>query len=379
MFDFRRRYSKLLAFVLLAPILAACAATEGPQTTLVPQGDSARAILSLYNVFLIASIVVFVIVEGLLVYSAIRYRRRPGDGIPIQIHGNKPVEIMWTIIPSVIVLFLATMTFRTQAILVQPDQQPVRVTVVGHQWWWEFRYPEYNIVTANELHLPAGRTIEFQLQSADVIHSFWFPRLAGKTDTVPGHTNLFQFTTDPTNEPLLIRGECAEFCGGTHAQMGMFAVVEPQAQFDAWVRAQQADAVVPAGVVQQAAATATAGATAEAATAAPAEVAAAAPAAGANTPEGRGYAIFNSKGCVGCHVIGGRPDAVGQVGPDLTHVGSRRHIVAGWLENNDQNMARWLRDPNEVKPDNIMGSAVPRGFLNEDEIAALTAYLRSLK
>lgn len=345
---FRKRVSRCAVSITMSAavlMLAGCAATDGPQTTLVAQGSSSQSIRALYDVFAIAALVVFVVVEGILIYSVFRFRRRPGEGIPVQIHGNKPIEIIWTIIPSVIVLFLATMTFRTQATLGQQVQQPLRVKVIGHQWWWEFQYPEYKIVTANEVHLPANRDVEFQLQSADVIHSFWLPRLAGKTDTVPGHTNVLSFRLQDTQQPVIIRGECAEFCGGTHAQMGMHAVVEPQAAFDAWVRRQQTPA--PAGSAAGTAA--------------------------------QGAGLFKSKGCTGCHAIAGRADAQGVVGPNLTHVGSRQHIVAGWLTNTPENMQRWLRDPNEVKPENIMGSAIKRGTLDENEIAALTAYLESLK
>ena len=385
MFAIPKRFSRLGVFAAVAAVLllTGCEAYSAPQTTLVAQGDSAQAILDLYKVIGIAAALVFVVVEGILIYSVVRYRRKPGDGIPLQIHGNKPIEIVWTIIPAIIVLFLATLTFRTQSILVEPAQNPVRVTVIGHQWWWEFRYPDLNIVTANELHIPANRDIELTLQSADVIHSFWIPRLAGKTDTIPGHSNSMRFKAQDTTEPLFIRGECAEFCGGTHAQMGMWAQVESQADFDAWVQQQQAEAPVPAGVTQSApATTATAGAAdaTAAATAAAAEPAAtAAPAAQAGTPEARGYALFKTQGCAACHAIAGYPEATGQVGPNLTHIGSRRTIVAGWLDNTPENMQRWLRDPNEVKPDNIMGAAVKAGTLSESQIQDLTAYLQSLK
>jgi cytochrome c oxidase subunit 2 len=303
--------------------------------------------------------IVFVVVEGLLIYSVVRYRRRPEDGIPLQIHGNKPVEIAWTIIPALIVLFLATMTFRTQSLLVQPVKNPLHVTVIGHQWWWEFRYPDYQVVTANELHLPANRDVEFRLESVDVIHSFWIPRLFGKTDVIPGHVNTLTFTPENTTSPIFVRGECAEFCGGTHAQMGMYAVVEPQAQFDSWAKQQQAKANPPAGVTQGAAA----------------------PQANAQatSPAARGYALFKTKGCVGCHSIAGYPEAKGLIGPNLTHVASRSNIVAGWLPNTPANLQRWLRDPNAVKPDNIMGTAIKAGTLKEDEIAALSTYLESLK
>ena len=379
------RFLHLVIIALAVVLLTACGATEGPQTMFVSQGSSARAILDLNNILLVLAAGVFFIVEGMLVYSVIRFRRRPGDGIPLQIHGNKPIEIAWTILPAIIILFLATMTFRTQAILVQPPTEPLRVTVVGHQWWWEFQYPEYNFVTANELHIPANRDVELTLQSADVIHSFWIPRLSGKTDVVPGHNNAMAFRANDTTEPILIRGQCAEYCGGTHAQMGMFAVVEPQADFDAWVRQQQAEAPVPGGVTQAAQPAAPAAATPEAtATAGATETATAAAPAGGQIaagagPAAQGYQLFQTKGCVGCHAITGYPNAVGRVGPDLTHVGSRQHIVAGWLENTPENMQRWLRDPHEVKPYNIMATAIKPGTLTEPEIQALTAYLESLK
>jgi cytochrome c oxidase subunit 2 len=385
MLPFLKRSSRFLfaaSAVGFTLLLAACG-TEQPQTTFTAQGDNAREILNLYNIIFYIAVGVFVIVEGLLIFSIIRYRRRKEDGIPLQIHGNQPIEIVWTIIPAIIVLAIATMTFQTQSILVAKPADALQITVVGHQWWWEFRYPELGIVTANELHIPAGREVEFSLESVDVIHSFWFPRLSGKTDAIPGHTNRISFTADETSEPLLIRGQCAEFCGGTHAQMGMFAVVEPQAAFDAWVQQQQAEAIVPEGVTQPAATpdvevTVEPIATTEEATPIPVpDVTGAAPTAGG--PAAVGYGLFQSKGCIGCHAIKGYPGAASVIGPDLTHVGSRSHIVAGWLENTPENMKRWLRDPNEVKPDNIMGQVIKAGTLTEQEIDSLAAYLESLK
>jgi cytochrome c oxidase subunit 2 len=192
------------------------------------------------------------------------------------------------------------------------------------------------------------------------------------------------FTADSTTEPILIRGQCAEFCGGTHAQMGMYAVVEPQASFDAWVQQQQAEAIVPAGVNQAAVTpevevTVEPIATTEEATPVPIpDVTGDAPPT-AGGPAAVGYGLFQSKGCIGCHAIAGYPGAAGTLGPDLTHVGSRKHIVAGWLENTPDNMRRWLRNPNEVKPDNIMGQAIKEGTLTQEEIDALTTYLESLK
>lgn len=373
-----------LAPALLVVLLLAACGTEQPQTTFSTQGNNAREILSLYNIIFYVAIGVFVVVEGILIYSAFRYRRRPEDGIPLQIHGNQPIEIIWTIIPAIIILFIATMTFRTQSILVAETTDPLRVTVIGHQWWWEFQYPDQGVVTANELHIPANRDIEFTLQSADVIHSFWFPRLSGKTDAIPGTSNRLTFRADEVTERTLIKGQCAEFCGGTHAQMGMYAVVEPAAAFEQWVEQQRAMAVVPAGVTQTVEATAQVEAspiaTTEEATPLPeVDVTQPTPAVQPASLEGRGYELFRAKGCTGCHAIAGYPNAQGNIGPNLTHINSREHIVAGWLENTPENMQRWLRDPNEVKPDNIMGTAIKAGTLTEDEIEALTAYMEALK
>jgi cytochrome c oxidase subunit II len=427
------RYATIATLVIAALVLAGCASemNTAPQTTFSDQGNNAAEILALFRPVFWVATAVFVLVEGLLIYSVIRFRRRPQDGIPLQIHGNTPIEIAWTIIPAIIVLGIATLTFRTQANLEYEGENPLQVTVVGHQWWWEFQYPEYGIITANELHIPAGRDIEFTLESADVIHSFWFPRLAGKTDNIPfaypNDRNKLTFRANEVSEATLIRGECAEFCGGTHAMMGMYAVVSPPAVFEQWVQQQQQDAVVPAGITPATQATAEAGvavgatveagaegetvqadpdgtpvaggqasdenpanadavvtetaaaevvATVEATIEAQAETTATS---AATSLEARGYELFASKGCVGCHAISGYPGAVSRTGPDLTHIGSRQHIVAGWLENTPENMARWLRDPDGVKPGNLMAGVVQLGTLKEDEIAALTAYLRSLE
>ena len=407
--SFRKRSLRFgsVASVLAAMVLlAGCGMTEGPQTTFVAQGSNARAILDLFKPVFWVGMAVFVIVEALLIWSVIRYRRRPEDGIPLQIHGNTPIEIAWTILPAIIVVGIATLTFRTQAQIATVDPNPLEVTVIGHQWWWEFQYPEFGIVTANELHIPANREVRFSLRSDDVIHSFWFPRLSGKTDALPGHTNVITFKADEVGASTPIRGECAEFCGGTHAMMAMWAVVDPQPAFDAWVAQQQQQAALPAGITPPAQATAAAGvavgATVEATTrsednatgneadvstaatviatqTAQAEAGATATAAPPTSLEARGYQLFTEKQCVACHAISGYPNAVSRVGPNLTHVGGRQYIVAGWLENTPENMRRWLRNPDEVKPGNVMASVIKLGTLKDDEIEALTAYLESLK
>lgn len=400
-----RRYLSVVTIAVASLLLAGCGMTEAAQTTFVPQGSGADLIYQLFKPVFWLAVAVFIIVEGALIWTIFRFRRRPDDGIPLQIHGNTPIEIAWTIIPAIIVVGIATLTFRTQSELVAAAENPLRVTVRANQWWWEFEYPEYGFVTANELHLPANRDVEFRLESEDVIHSFWIPRLSGKTDVVPGQVNMLNFRTyEPSN--VQIRGQCAEFCGGTHAMMGMWAVVEPQSDFDAWVAQQQQQAPVPAGVQQAAASAPAVAATVEAQVNATDEAGAVGTAVGneidANTAatvqaavpttnpadannaqpaslEAQGYQLFAQKGCVGCHAIKGYPNAASRLGPDLTHVGSRKTIVAGWLENTPDNLRRWLRNPDEVKPGNVMATVVKLGYLKESEVEALTAYLQSLK
>lgn len=419
------RWASLLVMVGAAMVLAACGAREAPQTMFAPSGSNSREIYDLFWPIFWMAIAVFVVVEGFLIYSIMRYRRRTSDGIPLQIHGNTVVEIAWTIVPAIIVLVIAVLTFRTQALIERPaEEEPVRVEVIGHQWWWEFRYPDYdNLITANELHLPADRDVELLLTSSDVIHSFWVPRLAGKRDAIPNHVNRL-ITRPVAEDRMLLRGQCAEFCGKTHAMMGFYVVVDSQDQFDAWVERQLQEAVVPEGVEQAVAQSnevAQAGQSDQLQQASPeaSPETAATPDAVASpdltqTPVGEGtfeatavvveqeaeelqataeaettvqptsleaygYQLFAEKGCVGCHAISGYPGAVARRGPDLTHVGSREHIVAGWLLNTPENMARWLRDPDEVKPENLMALQIQRGTLNEEEIEALTAYLMSLE
>jgi len=406
-------------------VLAGCNPREPEQTIFAPSGSNSQAIYDLFFPVFWMAIGVFVVVEGVLLYSITRYRRRTADGIPLQIHGNTLVELAWTIVPAIIVLFISVLTFRTQALIERRAEntatgEPLQVEVIGHKWWWEFRYPDNGgIVTANELHMPADRDVELFVTSEDVIHSFWVPRLAGKRDALPNHIN--RIITRPTSEQsMIIRGQCAEFCGKTHAMMGFHVVVQPQAEFEAWVQQQTADAPVPAGVTQpapeaQAAANevALAGlsdqvaqeqpttestdtapesevseddtmlqATAEGADerAAPAQATAEAESDNdLSTPEARGYELFSTKGCIGCHAIKGYPGAENRVAPDLTHVGSRQYIVAGWLENTPENMEAWLRNPDAVKPENAMAAVIKRGTLTEQEIDDLRAYLHSLK
>ncbi|SVD35520.1 uncharacterized protein METZ01_LOCUS388374, partial [marine metagenome] len=199
-------------------ILTGCG--ELPQTIMDPAGNDARLIRDLFIPILWIALAIFIAVEGFLVVSMIKYRRRPGnDAIPVQTHGNARLEIVWMVVPALIVAVLAIMTFRAMAVQAEaPGDNALVVEVSGNQWWWEFNYPELGVVTANELYLPVGQEVDIRLSSDNVLHSFWLPKLAGKLDVVPGVTNKMKFTPEQIGEYF---GQCAEFCGLAHAQMRM--------------------------------------------------------------------------------------------------------------------------------------------------------------
>ena len=279
---------------------------------------------------------VFVVVEGALVYILIRYRRRRGDGLPAQTHGHTGLEIAWSIAPAILIVVVAVITVPAIFQDAQASKYgDLKVQATGHQWWFEFVYPDLGVVTANELHLPVDKSTEIQLQSEDVLHSFWVPRLRGKLDMVPGRTNKFVIRPEV---PGTFRGQCAEFCGTAHALMKFTVVVESQADFDVWVKNQLADRTTPASKQAR-----------------------------------TGESLLASGGCVACHTIRGT-DAQGKIGPDLTHVGGRSHIAAGTLPNTADGLRQWLQNPQKVKPGNRM--VIPT--LTDDDIDAYVAYLQGL-
>ena len=332
----RRIYAALLvpALAVAALAFAACGAT--PQTTLEPTTEAARTARDLLMFVFWAMVVAFVLVEGVLLYVLIRFRRRSGDELPAQTHGNTPLEIGWTIAPAVLVVLIVVLTVPaifSNARAASPDALQVRA--IGHQWWFEFQYPDLGVVTANELHLPVDRDVEIQLESNDVLHSFWVPSLRGKLDMVPGRANRFVIRPEVVGT---FPGQCAEFCGTAHALMKFTVVVESQADFDAWVQNQLADRVPPT-----------------------------------SKPAKEGEMTLTLGGCVACHTIRGT-DSAGILGPDLTHMRSRGHIAAGLLENTPENMRRWLSDPQGVKPGNSM--VIPE--LTGEQLDALVAYLEGL-
>ncbi len=281
---------------------------------------------------------IFVVVGGLLAYAVVRFRQRPGDADrePPQVYGSNQIELAWTVLPLLIVFVLFLVTTRTLIAIenAEPPADALEVRVIGHQWWWEFRYPEQGVVTANELHVPAGRATFLTLESADVVHSFWVPQLNGKTDVIPNRVN--RMWIEP-REPGLYLGQCAEFCGTQHAKMFLRVIAHPEAEFAAWVAAQTGEAV--------------------------------------NDPAVRaGRDIFQSVACVNCHRIGGTVGA-GVFGPDLTHLMSRDTIAAGAAANTPEMLRAWIVNPDAIKP----GALMPAMQLEPTDLDHLVAYLTTLK
>ena len=356
----------IFAIVALAALLSGCGGPF-PQSALRPASDFATSLDDLFRGIFFWAVIVFVLVEGALLVAVFRFRDPEGKRSAKHVHGNTIMEIAWTIAPAIILVLIAVPTIRTIWEVDRPTTDPdaLLIEAVGRQWWWEFRYPELGIVTANEIHVPVGRTVDIRLTSADVIHSFWFPRAGGKRDVIPGHENQLWFKMDPVG---VFPGQCAEFCGMSHALMKMEMVSESPEEFAAWVSGQQRSAL---------------GTGETAPPPEPGEVAegeeAPAPQADPLDPGLRaildaGNQAFLGSGCIACHRIEGTV-AAGVLGPDLTHVGSRRTIAAGILENTPENLVRWLRDPAALKP----GVLMPTMNLEEDTIRTLVAYLESLK
>jgi cytochrome c oxidase subunit II len=320
----------------LTVALGGCA-WDGPMSTVVPRSDFARDILHVYSIITWISIGIALLVGVVLAWVLARFRARPGaPGMPAQIRGHTLLEISWTIAPAIVLLVIAIPTiqivFRTQA---APPRDALEVRVLGRQWWWEFRYPTLAVVTANELHVPAGQPVALVLDGPDVIHSFWVPQLGGKRDVVPGRLNRLTFTADTPGE---YRGQCAEFCGVSHANMGMRVIVDTPVTFARWVAAQKAEPPEPpAG------------------------------------PAADGKAIFAQSACVGCHTI--RGVSSGALGPDLTTFGSRHTLAAGILPNTIENVAAWLKNPPALKPD----AKMPALGLTDEQARAVATYLIGLK
>ena len=263
------RPRRLLVAALTAGValtLAACTSDTYPNSTFHHTTEFNEAIDSLWDRLLFWGTIVFLLVEAMIVYTIIKFRRREGQSEPKHVHGNTTLEILWTAIPALILVFIAVPTvrtiFRTQA---KAAPNALQVEVIGHQWWWEFRYPQYGVTTANELYLPTGRTVNFALKTADVLHSFWIPRLGGKRDLVTNHTNYLWFTPKDSMALKALNGSCNEYCGASHANMKFRAFTVSPADFERWVAHQKTPAafgaVAPAAPAGAAPAGAAAGAT----------------------------------------------------------------------------------------------------------------------
>jgi cytochrome c oxidase subunit 2 len=308
-----------------------------------PVSTPAFAIRELSFVVLGITAVIFLIVAGVTVYTLVRFGRRPVDPRqePPQVYGSTQIELAWTLVPFliVIVLFLTTTRYIFAIERRSATRDALEVMVVGNQWWWEIRYPGLGIVTANELHVPVSdpaqpRPTFITLQSADVIHSFWIPQLAGKTDVIPGKTN--RMWIDPRTPGTYV-GQCAEFCGVQHAGMLITVTVHPKEEFARWVAAQQVAA--------------------------------------ADIPEVlAGRDLFTSVACINCHTVRGTP-ANGVFGPDLTHLMSRATLGAGVAKNTPENLRAWVNDPASLKP----GALMPAMKLSGEQLDTLVAYLATLR
>lgn len=362
---------------VLGLLLAGCAAgtPDGtiPQNVLDPAGPVARQQDRLWDLVFPIAVVVFFVVQLGLIFVMVRFRARPDDdgSIPKQVHGNTRLEILWTVIPAVILAGVSVPMVQTIFDLAKVPEDALQVRVVGKQFWWEFQYTGaegLGVVTANELHIPANRPVYLEMEALSsaipdmvdplvldrdaqapaalngVIHSFWVPRLAGKQDVVPGHVRTLTIEAD---EPGTYSGQCAEFCGLAHAEMRFFVIAHEPADFEAWLQ-EQAE---PANI------------------------------AGLSGLAAQGAEEFETAQCIACHAIEGYETAGGaaaniKIGPDLTHFASRRSFAGGLFDNADaEEIAAWLRDPQAVK----QGAQMPDLGLSEDQIAALVAFLQSLE
>jgi cytochrome c oxidase subunit 2 len=319
--------------------------TSGNTSIFEPEGTPAHSIFSLSMLVLSITTGIFLVVGGLLLFAILRYRRRRGEANPnqepTQIYGSTQIELSWTVIPILIVimLFLATARIILSTQNAPKPKDALDVTVIGHQFWWEYHYPKYGVVTANELHIPVSdpkhpTPTYLTMTSADTDHSFWVPRLAGKTDLIPDRINTMWLEPQATG---LYLGQCAQYCGTQHAKMLLRVYTDTPAQFAAWIAHQQQPAVEDPSVA-----------------------------------EGRG--VFEHNACISCHTVRGTV-ATGQFGPDLTHVASRDTIASGSVPNNAANVRAFVDNPANFKP----GALMPPMHLNNHDLDAVTAYLMSLK
>ena len=336
----------VLALVHNSFRLASQRFAQFPTSIFNPAASPAHSVTGLSKLVLSITLAIFLTVGGLMLYAVIRFRQRPSDleREPAQVYGSNQIELSWTVIPILIVvtLFLTTtrVIWETEAAPKPPTA--VDVTVIGHQFWWEYRYPELGVVTANELHVPVSDPTKpmptyLVLSSADTDHSFWVPRMAGKTDLIPNRQNTMWI--DP-QAPGLYLGQCAQYCGVQHAKMLLRVYAQSPEEFAAWIKRQQR----------------------------PAD-----PDLSGNPAAAEGKTVFMRSACINCHTIAGTV-ASGRFGPDLTHLASRDTIASGAIQNTPENLRKWIADPNSMKP----GVLMPSMHLDDHDLGVITAYLTTL-
>jgi cytochrome c oxidase subunit 2 len=419
-----RRLLAVAMPALIAVALTACNNAQYPNSVFHNHTEFNRDVGHLFDILLWLGGFVFVFVESILLYTIVKYRRKSENDRPKHVHGNTTLEILWTLIPAVILSIIAVPTvktiFKTQAVA---SSDALQVEVWGHQWWWEFRYPQYTmagngkldtLTTANELYVPVGRKVNFKLQTIDVLHSFWIPQMGGKRDLITNHVNYLWFTPDSVGEGAW-NGFCAEFCGSSHANMHFKVFTVTPSNFDSWTKHQMTPAAfgavamkpMPGAVAPvadsakpQAQTVQQAGFVSFPREKLPAHVIPSRP-----LPEGlafneslkgdpqRGLDFMNKMGggCIGCHAIAGNPMMMAKVGPNLTHVGTRTTIAGGIYPNDTQHLVRWIKNARKMKPgvlmptlgageyDGITKAFIPKTGLNDQQIADIVAYLQSLK
>jgi cytochrome c oxidase subunit 2 len=365
-----------LALALLAAFFAvepqAAFAQPPSPSILSPESPNAEAISDLFMFVLWFAIGVFILVEGLIIYSVVRFRNKGGDEhVPVQVYGNTKLEIAWTVVPALLAITILVLSLQAMPKIYDIPGDTVAaaaadvgvcyvgnlsvdevtraagtdllvVKVTGHQWWWEFEYPQYGFRTATQLVAPEGRVVKLEMTASDVIHAWWVPELGPQFNVTPGYVMESWFQV---NKQRTFQGQCAMHCGEAHAYMPMEVNVVSQAAFERWLDNERQPRLEPATELAK-----------------------------------QGEALFVSKACASCHAISGYPEdkAVARRAPDLTHYGSRSYLSA-FLPNTHDNLVHWLRNPEELKPGNKMAVTIRPGFVSEAEAQALAAYLMSLK
>lgn len=309
------------------------------QSSLFPSlSEDAYDINVLFVRYLIFSAFIVLLIGGAIIIATIKFREKKNLREPKQVFGHKYTEIIWTILPLIAVIVFFVMTLNVMKKINKPIPKGYKpdIIIIAKQWWWDMRYPKQNVITANELHIPVGKKLLMQVESTDVIHTWWVQELGGKIDAIPGRLNYSWVSVPQTG---VFDGTCSEYCGTQHAWMRIRVIVETQEDFDKWVANQQRRPEIPEDSLAQ-----------------------------------EGAMLFMRKTCLSCHSVTADP-ANAKLGPDLSHMGSRQTLLSGMKENNTKNLTEWLRDPQKIKE----GALMPSFMLNDNELKALVSYLEGLK